>query len=265
MAGYIAMKLKLPAALNKKLGRKGGSSNAGGSRDGDPDRFREIPSSDEESGGDMGMTKHASQKGEGDLAILIECCSAWNLSSKIDAYVNVKLGDKKVHKTKSLWSTRSPIWTIKHDNVFILYTTEDELSRAGGLRFILKDFNIAGSNTALGSVLVSKKDIDEAISEKYSSERREFDVNTSEAKNSQSTMSRASHLFKGKHNHVSLLNVECVSSIYFPLFSVPCWYGRAHGRQFLPHVLLTRPLFLCKRNIERLYISSEVPPSNGTG
>eukprot|EP00816_Leptocylindrus_hargravesii_P005615 CAMPEP_0196802060 /NCGR_PEP_ID=MMETSP1362-20130617/1775_1 /TAXON_ID=163516 /ORGANISM="Leptocylindrus danicus, Strain CCMP1856" /LENGTH=1172 /DNA_ID=CAMNT_0042173267 /DNA_START=95 /DNA_END=3609 /DNA_ORIENTATION=- len=209
------MKLKLPDALGK-LGSKVGVGKVEAADDnyGDLGRFQDIPQSDEESGGEMSMTKATSNHIGGDIAILVECCSAWNISSKVDAYVTVKLGDQKVHKTKALWNTQNPIWTIKHDNVFILYTNEDELSRAGGLLFSLKDFNIASSSTSLGSVFVSKTQI-EGILEKRQSERVVFAVDTSQRKLRNSAMDRVSFFFNGKQTN----NNDCGLALRFRLAS----------------------------------------------
>lgn len=110
----------------------------------------------------MPKSEHQQEKtkqNQKQLAILVECVSACNLKNRIDGYVQVKLGSEKVHKTKTIFRTRNPIWTIRHNNVFILYTTEEKLSEAGGLLFTVMNYNRLVKSEEIGSVQVSKESI----------------------------------------------------------------------------------------------------------
>lgn len=147
------------------------------------------------------------------LAILVECCSAWNLREKIDAYVTVKFCGEKVHGTKAIWKSDHPIWTIEENNVFILNTTEEELRNSGGLVFTIKDYNFARKNKSVGTVFVSGKDILNASPSK----RYEYDIWLSEEEDGdldeeatrRKMMSRASYYLKGKGKKVSVLLASC--------------------------------------------------------
>ena len=51
------------------------------------------------------------------------------------------------------------IWTIQHNNVFILNTTENELAESGGLIFTIMNYNRVVKSEEVASVRVSTEDI----------------------------------------------------------------------------------------------------------
>lgn len=94
------------------------------------------------------------------LNLLVEIVSGWDLLASdylgSDPYVKVYLGKQTVHRTKHLTRTTSPIYTIKTKSVFVLTTTARKLFDAqNGMKFEVKDFDLAGRNDILGSAFVS--------------------------------------------------------------------------------------------------------------
>jgi Ca2+-dependent lipid-binding protein len=78
----------------------------------------------------------------------------------------VNIGERPIHKTKPVKSTRDPIYTIEHGSVFILDVATKEIQEEGGITFNVKDFDLIGSNDLLGSVVVPADTILEASGER---------------------------------------------------------------------------------------------------
>lgn len=105
----------------------------------------------------------AKNYGELDLSLLIEIVSCWKLPiadiTSTDPLIKVKIGTRDVHETKPISKTREPIYTIKHDNLFILDVATKELTENGGMIFKAKDYDFVRRNDSLGTVVVPAETI----------------------------------------------------------------------------------------------------------
>lgn len=112
----------------------------------------------------------AQDYGKIDLHLLIEIVSAWNIPiadlTSSDPYVKARIGPRNVHETKPITKTRDPIYTIKHNSVFILDTAKKELTENGGMNFKLKDYDMVGANDDLCEVTVPAETLFEATGER---------------------------------------------------------------------------------------------------
>lgn len=80
--------------------------------------------------------------------------------------MKVKIGPRNIHQTKPISNTRDPIYTIKHDSVFIMDIATKEIKENGGVLFKVKDYDMIGSNDDLCEATVSAEKILEASGER---------------------------------------------------------------------------------------------------
>ena len=85
-----------------------------------------------------------------------------NFALSSDPYVTASIGHRAVHKTKAIKNTRDPIYTIKHDSVFVLDVATKEIQDNDGITFKVKDFDLIGKHDTLGVVTVPAEKILEA-------------------------------------------------------------------------------------------------------
>ena len=94
-----------------------------------------------------------------DLSLLVEVVSCWRLPiadlNSSDPYVKISIGPRSVHDTKKIPNTRDPIFTIAHDNLFILDVAKKEIQENAGVMFKVKDYDFVGKNDELGTVVAS--------------------------------------------------------------------------------------------------------------
>jgi hypothetical protein len=65
------------------------------------------------------------------------------------------------------YNTRSPIWSLETDSLFLLKMTPEEFFAASnGMVLIIKDYDTIGSNTVLGRVVVSHNELLEGKGER---------------------------------------------------------------------------------------------------
>jgi C2 domain len=105
------------------------------------------------------------------INLLVEIVSATDLPVadvfSTDSYVKVRMGSTDVHRTKVLHNTRSPIWSLETDSLFLLQMTPAEFfASSNGMSFIIKDYDSIGSNTVLGRVVVSHNELLEGNGER---------------------------------------------------------------------------------------------------
>jgi len=114
---------------------------------------------------DFRELSHVDQGGGGRIRLLIEIVSGINLPvadrTATDPYVIVRLGGShEVHRTKPIYKTVNPIWTIDSGSLFLLDVTPEEFfGSAEGLSFILRDYDKISSNDTLGKVFVSQENL----------------------------------------------------------------------------------------------------------
>ena len=113
------------------------------------------------------------------LDILVECCSAYMdsiLNSLVSPCVVVELLNSKeeVHRTKHVSRTLNPIWTVKHNSMFLLSMSKSTFIGENGLKFTIRDVT-KPSRPKLGEAIVTVDDILRIIHE-TPSERKEFIV-----------------------------------------------------------------------------------------
>lgn len=124
-------------------------------------------------------TPTTTEFGDLDLSLLVEVVSCWNLPiadlTSSDPYVKVMIGPRSVHSTKPISNTRDPIYTIKHNSVFILDVATKEIQARQGFSVIVKDYDLLGKNDELGSVAIPAETVLEA-----SGERLEFQLKRKE-------------------------------------------------------------------------------------
>lgn len=131
---------------------------------------------DESSDTDVILSGDAGDDEYGDHQILIEICSAEDLSDvkigKPDPYVTVFLGDTIIHKTKNRRNTYDPIWTAKSGSLFLLSVDSEAFSQTeNGVTFTVIDKDVVSDDDVLGSVSVPK---DTVLGSK--GERKEFEL-----------------------------------------------------------------------------------------
>lgn len=111
-----------------------------------------------------------------DINLLVEIVSAIDLPAadvfSSDPYVDVFMGDKKVHSTEFISKNLDPIWTLETGSLFVLSMTPEEFfSASSGMNFIVKDHDSIGSHDVLGQVHVS---LDELL--KGTGKREEYEI-----------------------------------------------------------------------------------------
>jgi len=96
--------------------------------------------------------------------LLIEIVSCMNLPVadliSSDPYVSVWLGRDRVHKTKIIMKTLNPVFTIKHNSMFLFEPTALEFFQASrGVIFKVKDYDAVSTHDDLGQVTVSQREL----------------------------------------------------------------------------------------------------------
>ena len=76
-----------------------------------------------------------------------------------DPYVRVRMGGKLIHQTSVHPKTRDPVFTIRTGSLFVLCATPEDFFRAGGLLFVVRDFNTLSADEFLGSAYVSHTEL----------------------------------------------------------------------------------------------------------
>ena len=101
-------------------------------------------------------TPSTKEFGDLDLSLLVEVVSCWNLPiadlNSSDPYVKLMIGPRSIHSTKPINNTRDPIYTIKHNSVFILDVATKEIKSRQGINVIVKDYDLIGKLKILDEV-----------------------------------------------------------------------------------------------------------------
>lgn len=94
------------------------------------------------------VTPSTKEFGDLDLSLLVEVVSCWNLPiadlNSSDPYVKLMIGPRAIHSTKPIHNTRDPIYTIKHNSVFIFDVATKEIESRQGINVIVKDYDLIG-------------------------------------------------------------------------------------------------------------------------
>lgn len=104
--------------------------------------------------------------------ILVEITSCWalpaaDMGGTSDPYVRASFEGREVHRTKPVFRTTEPIYTIKTGSLFILSATMRKLFDAReGLKFTVKDYDTVGSNENLGVAIVAPRTLYDANGER---------------------------------------------------------------------------------------------------
>lgn len=98
------------------------------------------------------------------IRLLIQIVSASDLPiadlKTSDPYINAYLGQKKLHRTKTVANNLDPVYTLEQDCFFLLDCPAKEFfAAATGVTFLVKDDDRLGSNDSLAKVDITQNDL----------------------------------------------------------------------------------------------------------